>query len=85
MKKIKRNITNNETVIIDDAEFEDCIFIDCAIEWSGGEYSFKNVRFLGNTSFKTKSKEVADSISLMKMLGFLSNEFGDSWTREVTV
>lgn len=77
-----RMVYEDKEISLDNAEFEDCTFINCSLEWNGGEYSLKGARFFGKTSFKTKNKEIADVISLMGMLGFLSQDFGKNWVRE---
>lgn len=80
-QKAKKPIFRGD-IILDGHEFKNATFVDANIVWNGGEFSFENVRFFGNVSFKTDDTKIASTISALKALGFLSQNFANSWTRD---
>ncbi len=81
-KKIKKNITTNEPVIIDKTDFEGSILIDPIIVYNGESFSFENTRVFGNVTFQTENETVKNTIELLDFLGFLSKDFSDNWKRD---
>jgi|HubBroStandDraft_6_1064221.scaffolds.fasta_scaffold690412_2 hypothetical protein len=68
----------NQVVDIDGHDFNRCIFDNVTIRYNGGAYVFRQSRFNG-VRFETPNTTIANSIGLLKTLGFLEPNFAESW------
>jgi hypothetical protein len=64
-----------ECITIDDKRFIDCIFIDCILEYSGGEISFEFTRMRGcRYVFYGKARR---TLHFLQGVGLVQNRVGE--------
>ena len=74
----------NERVPIDNRLYMDCTFENVTFVWDGGEGSMDNVHFQGTKRLEILNPERAVTVDVLKLLGFLTPEFAESWTHTPT-
>ena len=80
-KKIKKNITIDEPVRIDETDFDRCILIDPVILYDGKPFSFENTKIYGDVTLQSKNETVRNTIELLDFLGFLTKDFSEKWSK----
>lgn len=51
MKETRNRTIRNETIVLDNVAFRDCEFIDCQLEYSGGQFALDGVKLSGSCHF----------------------------------
>lgn len=81
LKRIAKQNYSGESIVLDGRHFYKCGFENCTLIWNGGAYFLEKPKYVGTVSIRTDNTMIADTVDLLKHLGFLNPEFAKSWSR----
>jgi hypothetical protein len=79
LERITGRIFDNETVEIDNRNFEDCTFNNVIFRHSGGNFAFVRANITGTKGFETPDLGISGAVNLLNLLGFLEPNFAIAW------
>jgi hypothetical protein len=68
----------DQIIIVDCNHYIDCTFDNCRVRWNGGFWQYTNLKHTG-LIFETQNTLIVDTINIMKLFGFLEENFAMSW------
>ena len=71
----------NQEVTVDGKFFQNCEFENCTFLWNGGPWGLKDCKISSNRRLRTDNPKIANTVDVLKALGFLSDDFGKDWRR----
>lgn len=66
-------------VLLDGTRFINCKFTNAIFMWNGGIFSIEGIVIDGSVGFSTENQTVANAVDVLKALGFLNQQFAESW------
>jgi len=72
MKLVSDRTITNDTVVLDDTNFTNCKFLNCKIQYGGGEFGFNNSE-TSNCSFDFVDAAFR-TIQLLRQFGILDSQ-----------
>lgn len=68
----------NSTILLDNRWYRDCKFLNCSFRWNGGQFGIESY-VDGRKVFQTQTPVIEQTVTLLKALGMLEEEFSKSW------
>jgi hypothetical protein len=72
-------VFTNEIIELDDREYYNCSFNNCTFRFGGGRHMMKDCQVSPTKRFETPNPQIANAISIMKVLGLLEPGFSQNW------
>lgn len=79
LERITGRVFNNETVEVDNHNFEDCTFNNVIFRYKGGNFAFARANITGEKGFETPDLGIEGAVNLLNLLGFLEPHFAVAW------
>ena len=70
---------SNDTVIIDNKAFHNCVFENVTFQYGEGNFIMENATISGPLRFQTPSSSVNNAIRFLKGIGALQPDFAAAW------
>jgi uncharacterized membrane protein (Fun14 family) len=79
LERITQRVFDNETVEVDNRNFEDCTFNNVIFRYRGGNFAFARANITGTKGFEASDLWVTGTVNLLNVLDFLEPNFAVSW------
>jgi len=81
MREVVGETFQNTAIVLDGHNYVDCVFRDVTMKWNGGLCAFLRLKIHGVARLETDNPTVANTIDILKQLGWLRQDFADDWRR----